>query len=675
MSPPRSIPLCLAALFLGCTPRADTADTGEPTDLLLLSGERPLLLVDVDATEADARDLDFLAATAAAAALGRGMPALLGLEGEAGLHEPHVADFLGRYGPDLVVGLGIDATEMADASQQLQVSGDSGVDLAAALAEQVWAQAPTAVLVDPDDFDSALVGAALAARLRAPMLYSVDEDLLARLQTEEVLVVGGLEPELELDVVSLADSGAVIAWAEAAGLATEYLAAVNPADRDLNDGPKQSMLGPVLAARRDGLVVTLPDSQDPDDIQAALDGYQDDLGRHPTWLALMGSARAIPFARVDNPLGWEDTPELMTDAPYAQADEDPFLEIAIGRVVSDDLSDGSVLVSRTSTYELLQDGIWDASLVEAGRWGADELAPLLHNVGYETAVDGVGRHLSEFDRIEAAFLLHYDHSWWEALGEAYDVSTDTLLAPAVVISGGCSVAALDLTTAPFYESVVKHLLGQGAVAVLSAPRNAITQNSQLHTAFLNRVIEGHTLGEAYKQGFASLTLNTLDDPHDIASEHARYNNLLVGDPALRLTMPDSPVASWAAMEGAGDSWEALGPGDAFITPTPQALLDEWGWTEELHIIAAPGMDSHTRWGAGHDSQTLYYIAAVTSTTPITTVVQEEGVPEGLGWTGSFHVDAHQDGTSTAMWRVRFLELDEQAGALVQQVERIAYVVE
>lgn len=650
----------------------------EPSGVeLALEGDRPLLLVAADATEADPRDLDFLAAIAAATALTDGAPAVLAIDGGT-LELPAVADYIDRYDPQLVVGIGIDPTEGNSAAEQVAVEGAGG---AISLAATVWSRSPYAVVCDHEDMEAALLGSGLAARLRAPLLLwdggNDDEldSLLVALQTEQVVVLGALDVDLTASTVPLVNAADVITWMDGAGLAIDYFAAVNPADRSGADGPKLSLLGPVFAARRDGFVALLPDSQNYEDVVDTLAAHRAALGRHPEYLALVGSTEAIPFAQVDNPLGWEDTPQLMTDAPYAQADEDPFLEMAVGRVIAEDLVLGSLLAARISTYEQLQDGQWERSLVDSGRWGSPELKPLLRNVGFEETVDGVGTHLSAFERLEVSFLLHSDHSNHELLGEAFDLSTETLLAPAVVVSAGCSVSGLDLDASMWHRSIVKHLLGQGAVAVLGAPRNAITQNSQLQTAFVNRLIEGHTLGQAFREGYASLTLNVLDNPDDSGSEHARHNVLLVGDPALTIFVPAAPVEALPALEGEDGSWETVAPGDPFFDPVPEILLEEWGWDEELYAVAVPGLDSHTYWGAGHDFQVLYYIAAVTADGPITSVTQEAGIPDDLGWTGGFHIDEHQDGTQTALWRTRFLELDLGSGEVVQQLERIAYSVE
>lgn len=674
-------PLVLLLLVLGGCPTDEEIDLEPPPEssgtVLALQGDRPLLLVDTDATQADPRDLDFLMAIAAATALSDGLPAVLAVEGEQTLERPEVADYIQRYDPQLVVGIGIDPAVVGSAAEQVSVEGTT----ATALAATVWSRSPRAVLCDQEDMEAVLLGSGLAARLRAPLLlWDGDNDdeldsLLASLQTEQVVVLGDLDVHVTTDTVPLANGEDLIYWMDSVGLAIDYFAAVNPADLAADDGPKLSLLGPVFAARREGLVTPVPDSDDYQEVIGNLDTIRSVLGRHPEYLALVGSTEAIPFGQVDNPLGWDDTPQLMTDAPYAQADDDAFMEMAVGRVVAEDLVQGSLLAARIATYEQLQDGQWERSLVDSGRWGSPELAPLLQNVGFEETEDGVGTHLSAFERLEVAFLLHADHSNHELLGEAFDLNTETLLAPAVVVSAGCSVAGLDVDASMWHRSIVKHLLGQGAVAVVGAPRNAITQNSQLQSAFVNRLIEGRSLGHAFREGYASMTLNVLDNPEDSGSEHARHNLILVGDPAMTIPVPDVPVEPLPAMEGEGDDWVATAPGEPFFEALLDGLLEEWGWEEELYAVATPGLDSHTYWGAGHDEQVLYYIASVASDGPITSVTQEDGVPEGLGWFGLFHIDEHQDGSQTALWRTRFLDLDHHAGEVVQRLESISYTVE
>ena len=69
--------------------------------------------------------------------------------------------------------------------------------------------------------------------------------------------------------------------------------------------------------------------------------------------------------------------------------------------------------------------------------------------------------------IEAAAMLHKDHSNCMILGHAMDVRTEVLFAPTVVVSMGCSVAGMDQVFET-QRTMVDHVLGSGAVAFMGA---------------------------------------------------------------------------------------------------------------------------------------------------------------------------------------------------------------
>ena len=87
------------------------------------------------------------------------------------------------------------------------------------------------------------------------------------------------------------------------------------------------------------------------------------LERHPTYLALVGAFDALPQTRqnsiFDNPVAEHP----VSDLPYGEVDSDPFSDIALGRIVSDTINEGSVLASRNAAYELLFDGVWEKKLL------------------------------------------------------------------------------------------------------------------------------------------------------------------------------------------------------------------------------------------------------------------------------------------------------------------------
>jgi hypothetical protein len=654
---------------------SDTEDLGLE---LRVESAAPLFVV-AGANDGLAADLDFLAATAAASAISQGAPAVLMVADTSELKTPWTADYLARYPASLVVGIGLDPKVVGLSVPTLSLTETHGAPLSMALARAVWSRSARVVLAPADDPAAAIVAASLAARLSIPFLVwdasrkGELDALLQELRTETALLVGGMPVELDVAVTPLADDRAVATWLEQNGFEVNYLVAINPHDDAAQDGPRLSRLAPMFASRRQGATVLLPNTTDPNAVRASLSSFTTALGHPPAFLALLGSSEAIPFARVPNPLGMADVPELMTDAPYAQIDDDAFIEIAIGRIVASNLVEGSLVASRITTYEQLFDGAWEQTFIESGLWGYGEIAPLLRNVGYDDPWNTIGVDLGTFERIEAGILLHKDHSNHVALGHAFDMSTPTLLAPTVVVSGGCWVAGIDADTSSGHQSIVRHMLRQGAVAFVGGPRYGIAQDTQAHVAFINGLIEGLPLGQAFAKAYNNTTLNILDNPGDGGSEYARNNTALLGDPGLVIPMPNAPAAALAHMTVEGPSLLVKAPAALEIDQVTRSQLDEWKWSADLYIVVGGGLEPHTFWGSGHDEQIMYFMASFTTDKQITGIEQDPSVIAPMGFE-NYHLDPNPDGTTTARWRVRLNELDPLSGTLTKQLTSVSYTV-
>ena len=247
----------------------------------------------------------------------------------------------------------------------------------------------------------------------------------------------------------------VIDWLADRDLEPQYLSVTNPNDQFSGRSQKASLVAPMFAAKRAGLTVpvslempteTLTDDQTHPVVEQLSELY-DHMGYHPEFLAIVGAHDALPLTRkpsiFDNPVNEHP----VSDLPYGEVDDDPFLDIAIGRIVGDTVSELTNLATRTSTYEQLQNGEWEHRFVESGLWGFDELRPIMLNVGYDAPEHLSEQEISAKDSLEVGAILHKDHSYCQVLGHAFELSTPTLFAPAIVVSRGCSVGGMDLLSA------------------------------------------------------------------------------------------------------------------------------------------------------------------------------------------------------------------------------------
>lgn len=633
-------------------------------------------------------DLDFFAAVAASSALTDGEPAVLAITNKTCLtSQAWHADYLSRYQPDKALVVGLNIPFIAGVSDLTVLdSAMAGAEQAKEIATTVWANSDRVVVcsLDGNYYENALVAASLASKLKIPLLFSSPstpgdlDAVLAQLATQSALVVG---TSLSLPIASTTLSGAieVVTWMRSNDHPVDYLAAANPADRDVHpDGSKLSLVSTLLASRRGGVVVPLQNASTYITVMDELQQFYATIetGYYPEFLALVGTTPFIPFGEIDNPSGFP-APILMTDALYADVDADPFLEIAVGRVIANNFSEASLIASRISTYDSLKDGNWEKRFAQMGRWGHSEAVPVLNNCGFEDD-DLMGAYHNSGPPIEDSLILHYDHSGWWDLGYAFNVNMDTLLAPAFVQSRGCSTAALDKGP----SQVTKSLLRQGAVGFMGGTRNLIAMSGHLASEVINSILEYESLGHAFNRAYQAVTLNVLDSD-DHGSNVSRHNWLLIGDPALVLHVPDSPLEQPAFADIALDGTDltVTGPETWWIRPYPESLLIEWGWyPNTLHAIIGAGTALMTYWGApGFDHQIPYFVAKYRTLGHVPDIAQEPSISWPLGWGGSFasnvHVDEHVDGTRTYLWRVRLINFDHRNGGIIHDViESVSYTI-
>lgn len=233
------------------------------------AGARTTVLVPLTA-EPSWRDFAFLAAIPAAVIANNGYPSLIALD-ESGKTTPEIDDYTRRYRPEVVYLLGgiVENLVIAGKTCTALIAG-SGDEAACMLSRKFWRTSAMAVICPEDDYEAGLIAAALAARLRAPLLFVAAQGLskpaadeLRRLKARGVIVVGKpcagsqVLKKMMKQVVELADARAVMEWARVRKLSVDYIAAVNPTDRNRTVIKKLSLAGALLAAGRGGLVAPL----------------------------------------------------------------------------------------------------------------------------------------------------------------------------------------------------------------------------------------------------------------------------------------------------------------------------------------------------------------------------------------------------------------------------------
>lgn len=424
-----------------------------------------------------------------------------------------------------------------------------------------------------------------------------------------------------------------------------------------------------------------------DEVQRRLKAVWRAAGRTPRQLCIVGHPDAIPFHLVLDGPAAEGFVE--SDVPYANADADPFYEIAVGRIIAENAHFATLHASRLITYEALLDGRWHRSVAFA-RW-EDSLGPQFANVGITTQylhtkydrpeikdAKGRTRHAgtchAHSPLTNVAAIVHGAHSWFRGLGETYTVDANVPLAPCVVESAGCGTTALHAKHK--FISIVSRLFRNGAVAFVGNAVPAPAPHQELRYAFWPSALGGATVGAASRDALNRKMLTVLETDQldrggiDRRTLIARH---LYGDPAFRMHVPAARREAPARTEVHGDRLTVRGPERWTICQI--RVPEDWKkWRDKpLFVLRAPGVYIRAQWcKREYDLEEIYTDVAFTTRRKVKSIRQETKLPRPLGWRGKYFVDEHADGTRTYRWRVRLADFDQIEGKIRTQADRIDY---
>lgn len=418
-----------------------------------------------------------------------------------------------------------------------------------------------------------------------------------------------------------------------------------------------------------------------------LRGYYRALGAPPEHLCLIGFPDALPQAVIG---GGGIVEELTSDLPYANADDDPFAEIGVARVVAESASLGTLYASRVLTYTSLLDPAWQDRACQA-RWEST-YGKLFENVGFDASFRHTEEHLKWLEApaggkkgkraqtfeqdspaARCAILTHMDHSWWHELGHTFGWDADVLIAPVVVESGGCLTAALDREAD--FHSVIARLFRQGAVAFAGNSREGCAPQELQRMEFWNGVLSGQTLGQAHRRSINSALVTVLDKKQGPGGGYGYQLRIRTqfGDPAFAMRVPGPPRSAPARITVAGDTVTAHAPAQWW--PVKMVVPEDWKqWTgKDLFVLRGAGTYALREWCAKqYDREETCMTAEFTTRRRLAKVEQVQQPPAPLGWPGAYHVDEHADGSRTYRWAVRLADFDQMTGKITSAVEHLDY---
>jgi len=440
--------------------------------------------------------------------------------------------------------------------------------------------------------------------------------------------------------------------------------------------------------RRDGLWLTSPTAEE---VNADLRAYYTAAGGAPKHLCIVGFPDAIPPAIVanspSNPL------DMISDQPYTNTDDDLFAEIGVGRVIAESAAAATLYASRAITYEQLLDASWGRNVGEA-RW-ENTYTRLFENVGFAKSyrhriddlkwrvppAEGVrGKRARDIDAdsplTHAAAIVHMAHSWWRDLGGTFSWDSPTLLAPAMVESGGCLTAAMD--SDPKFRSVVSRLLRNGAVGFVGNSRPGIAHQEQLRMEFWNTVLAGETIGTAHRKALTSMAVRILETGQKVQGpdRYQFYIRMLFGDPAVKLCVPTAPRSAPARVSVAGDVVSVHAP--AAWWPVKMHVPADWKkWADkDLYVCRGAGTYALRSWcGEQYDREITCFNAELHTTRRVKAIREVSSPGKPLGWSGKYFVDEHADGTRTYRWRVQLIDFNQLTGKITAKADRVDYRIE
>lgn len=410
----------------------------------------------------------------------------------------------------------------------------------------------------------------------------------------------------------------------------------------------------------------------------------------PRYVCIVGFPDSIPQAILTH----RDT-DMTSDLTYANADDDLFSEIAVGRIIAESATFATLHASRTITYDALLDPAWSSRAGQA-RW-ENTMGKSFENVGldataYHEETDlawieppseknkNKGKRAGSFSQdsplTRVAFMTHMAHSWWKDIGQTYDMNSSVLVAPTVIESGGCLTATLDRE--PEFRSVISRFLRNGAVSFCGQTRPGIAEQEQQRAEFWNAIFTGETIGEAHRRAQNSKASRVLEtgQTNGGPDHYQLHIRSLFGDPAFKPSLPSPPRSAPAKSEIKGNVVTVHAP--ATWWKMKIRVPEDWKkWTNKpLYVLRGLGTYPHRSWcGEEYDKEEIYTNAEVTTTRRIQSISQKQKPPTPLGWNGKHTVDENPDGSRTYRWRVRLADFDQTTGITANQIDRIDYQIE
>ncbi|MHC4983702.1 MAG: C25 family cysteine peptidase [Planctomycetota bacterium] len=404
--------------------------------------------------------------------------------------------------------------------------------------------------------------------------------------------------------------------------------------------------------------------------------------RPPEYLCIVAMPDQIPPAIH---AGANNTPDVASDDALGNADEDPFYEVAVARFPAHSVSAASAAAARSLAYPDLVDAPeaeqWKKKYLMA-QWNIHDFRWDVERAGFTDIhwhKEGGEASLSQHLR-RSSLIFHEAHSMPTGLGGFVNCNLKEMLAPCLVVSAGCSSAAID--TDPRGRSVALQLLQQGAVAYVGSSRPAIWPIGQMIDCFWGNVLkENMTVGKAFLEAQNVKQIILLETKSPLERYQLRAM-CLYGDPAWKPYIPrprPTPSGKARPLEYTLNVPQH-GRREAFMPPKR-----DWGYKKDdpLYNWRADGLfhaPFKRRLKRDRFRDWVYFVCGKVTTTgrvrKLKQLTQPNMPPEcELGWSGQYHIDINSDGSSTLRWLVPVFDWDAVEGKIIYRLPPGKYRIE
>lgn len=187
-------------------------------------------------------------------------------------------------------------------------------------------------------------------------------------------------------------------------------------------------------------------------------------------------------------------------------------------------------------------------------------------------------------------------------------------------------------------------------------------------------MKGRTIGAAFRHGINDGMVHWISENYGSAFRYSLDIEMLYGDPALSIEVPSPPLSEPAQQVWDGQTLSVLPPQEWTLVQYHPGQLAEWNYDGDLYMYTGSGASPKTYWSGNYDSEDMYFGVQLDLDVEPTEIVEQGTPPSPLGMDGNFYIDTHQDGSRTALWRVRLLDFDPLTGDILEDNVSFEYDV-